>query len=52
MLNLDVLYFLVGLTTAYIDDDDMDQITRAAEAMTAEHDVAPQDDEPYVDIGI
>lgn len=37
MLNLDVLYFLVGLTTAYIDDDGLDQIVLDAEAIAAEH---------------
>lgn len=52
MLNLDMLYLLVGLATAQIDDD----ATEALDALMvapAEHEVAvTNDDDTYVDIGI
>lgn len=60
MLNLEMLYLLVGLATAHVDDDDLATLAGAAivdvpadssDIVTSAAD-RPSDDDEYIDIGI
>lgn len=52
MLNIEMLYLLVGLATAQIDDD-ANEALEALMVTPAEHEVSVTTDEDvYVDIGI
>jgi len=51
MLNIEMLYLLVGLATAQIDDEGHDAL-EALMVMPVEHDIVTDTDDVYVDIGI
>lgn len=52
MLNIEMLYLLVGLATAQIDDDANDDLAALMVPVAEDEVSVTPDDDLYVDIGI